>query len=218
MQSRRRRNPYPHTWEIPLAVTVALALLLVIGLHVGRGVANLMAGNRWLFVDRAELLTSLPAILAGRADAGLAGLPSPASPQLLWWSLFVVEALVLVISGLVLWAGWGRWGSSRIEGTATRAEADALMGIGRLRRHAPLIRPDLYASRGLLRRGSGSVACGGGIVRRIRPAEVGWRLGTSKHPRGGDLWVPWDRTAGVVGPQGSGKTLDLLVPARTWSR
>jgi type IV secretion system protein VirD4 len=25
--------------------------------------------------------------------------------------------------------------------------------------------------------------------------------------------VPWDRTAGVVGPQGSGKTLDLLVPA-----
>jgi type IV secretion system protein VirD4 len=25
--------------------------------------------------------------------------------------------------------------------------------------------------------------------------------------------VPWDRTAGVIGPQGSGKTLDLLVPA-----
>jgi len=27
------------------------------------------------------------------------------------------------------------------------------------------------------------------------------------------MWVPWDRTAGVVGPQGSGKTLDLLAPA-----
>lgn len=25
--------------------------------------------------------------------------------------------------------------------------------------------------------------------------------------------MPWDRTAGVIGPQGSGKTLDLLVPA-----
>jgi type IV secretion system protein VirD4 len=25
--------------------------------------------------------------------------------------------------------------------------------------------------------------------------------------------VPWDRTAGVIGPQGSGKTLDLLTPA-----
>ncbi len=27
------------------------------------------------------------------------------------------------------------------------------------------------------------------------------------------MWVPWDRTAGVIGPQGSGKTLDLLTPA-----
>jgi type IV secretion system protein VirD4 len=26
-------------------------------------------------------------------------------------------------------------------------------------------------------------------------------------------WVPWDRTTGVIGPQGSGKTLDLLIPA-----
>ena len=25
--------------------------------------------------------------------------------------------------------------------------------------------------------------------------------------------MPWDRTAGVIGPQGSGKTLDLLTPA-----
>ena len=50
-------------------------------------------------------------------------------------------------------------------------------------------------------------------MRRLRPAEVGWRLGTAKEPRGGELWVPWDRTAGVVGPQGSGKTLDLLAPA-----
>ena len=31
--------------------------------------------------------------------------------------------------------------------------------------------------------------------------------------RGGELWVPWDRTTGVIGPQGSGKTLDLLAPA-----
>jgi type IV secretion system protein VirD4 len=50
-------------------------------------------------------------------------------------------------------------------------------------------------------------------MRRLRPNEVGWRLGTAKEPHGGELWVPWDRTAGVVGPQGSGKTLDLLAPA-----
>jgi pantothenate kinase-related protein Tda10 len=47
----------------------------------------------------------------------------------------------------------------------------------------------------------------------FKPAEVGWRLGRAYEPRGGELWVPWDRTTGVIGPQGSGKTLDLLAPA-----
>jgi type IV secretion system protein VirD4 len=48
---------------------------------------------------------------------------------------------------------------------------------------------------------------------RFDPHDVGWRIGTAHEPRGVDLWVPWDRTAGVIGPQGSGKTLDLLTPA-----
>lgn len=48
---------------------------------------------------------------------------------------------------------------------------------------------------------------------RMNPRDVGWRIGTAHEPRGGDLWVPWDRTSGVIGPQGSGKTLDLLTPA-----
>ena len=50
-------------------------------------------------------------------------------------------------------------------------------------------------------------------MKRFEPTEVGWRLGVAHEPRGGQLWVPWDRTAGVIGPQGSGKTLDLLIPA-----
>ncbi|PKQ24863.1 MAG: hypothetical protein CVT65_00640 [Actinobacteria bacterium HGW-Actinobacteria-5] len=45
------------------------------------------------------------------------------------------------------------------------------------------------------------------------PSQVGWRIGRAVEPRGSDLWCPWDRTAGVIGPQGSGKTLDLLTPA-----
>lgn len=43
--------------------------------------------------------------------------------------------------------------------------------------------------------------------------QTGWRLGRSSVPRGVELWVPYDRTTGVYGPQGSGKTLDLLTPA-----
>jgi type IV secretion system protein VirD4 len=45
------------------------------------------------------------------------------------------------------------------------------------------------------------------------PSQMGWRLGRAHEPRGGELWCPWDRTCGVIGPQGSGKTLDLLTPA-----
>ncbi|MCC2592545.1 TraM recognition domain-containing protein [Tessaracoccus sp. OS52] len=48
---------------------------------------------------------------------------------------------------------------------------------------------------------------------RFNPTDVGWRIGRSKLPRGVELWQPWDRTAGVIGPQGSGKTLDILTPA-----
>jgi len=50
-------------------------------------------------------------------------------------------------------------------------------------------------------------------ARRFDPAGVGWRLGRSTGPGRAELWVPYDRTAGVYGPQGSGKTLDLLTPA-----
>jgi type IV secretion system protein VirD4 len=46
----------------------------------------------------------------------------------------------------------------------------------------------------------------------FNPTEVGWLLGRAHEPRGGQLWVPWDRTTGVIGPQGSGKTLDMLTP------
>lgn len=48
---------------------------------------------------------------------------------------------------------------------------------------------------------------------RVTPGDVRWRIGVAHEPRGGELWQPWDRTAGVIGPQGSGKTLDLLIPA-----
>ncbi|MHA3700731.1 type IV secretory system conjugative DNA transfer family protein [Jatrophihabitans sp. YIM 134969] len=45
------------------------------------------------------------------------------------------------------------------------------------------------------------------------PADVGWRIGRSQSPRGVELWSRYDRTTGVYGEQGSGKTLDVLAPA-----
>jgi len=49
------------------------------------------------------------------------------------------------------------------------------------------------------------------VKRELR--QLGWRLGRSASPRGVELWVRYDRTTGVYGAQGSGKTLDLLAPA-----
>lgn len=48
---------------------------------------------------------------------------------------------------------------------------------------------------------------------RIEPHQLGWPIGVASEPHAGALWCPWDRTCGVIGPQGSGKTLDLLTPA-----
>lgn len=64
MQRSRRATPYPLTWEIPAAVA-GLLLLLVLGAQIGRSVANLIAGAGWRFVDRTDLVTTVPALLRG---------------------------------------------------------------------------------------------------------------------------------------------------------
>jgi type IV secretion system protein VirD4 len=50
-------------------------------------------------------------------------------------------------------------------------------------------------------------------VAAVALEALGWRLGRSRVPYGVECWIPSDRTAGVYGPQGSGKTLDILAPA-----
>ena len=50
-------------------------------------------------------------------------------------------------------------------------------------------------------------------MKRLDPRQLGWPIGVAAEPHAGPLWCPWDRTCGVIGPQGSGKTLDLLTPA-----
>ena len=52
MQRERRRDPYPWTWEIPVAVILATLFVIVIGIQLGRSVANLLAGAGWTWPDR----------------------------------------------------------------------------------------------------------------------------------------------------------------------
>jgi len=146
MQRSRRTNPYPVTWEIPVALSIATLLLLVLGVQVGRSVANVLTGNGWHFVDRAQLFSSVGGIFAGSADAGLTGVQHPAGPRLLWSCIGFLELVVLVACMVALKWGLDRWGPGRLQGMATRSEAEALLGTTRLRKHARVIRPDLYGA------------------------------------------------------------------------
>jgi hypothetical protein len=61
-----------------------------------------------------------------------------------------------------------------MRGMASSGGAERLLGVTHLRRVRAVVRPDEYGKR---------------------------RLGRAHEPRGGQLWVPWDRTTGVIGPQ-----------------
>ena len=186
-----------------VAVTVAVLLVLSLGVHLGRAIANRAAGAGWHFPDRSDLFTSLPKLLGGDPAAGLTATVGPlATPASLTAWILVVDLVILALLVVTVRVGLRRWGPGRMHGMASPAEAERLLGISRARRNVTLVRPDLHPNQ---RRFS--------VAARLDPQTVGWRLGSGHEPRGGQLWVPWDRTAGVIGPQGSGKTLDLLTPA-----
>ena len=146
MQRSRRTTPYPFTWEIPVGIVLAVLLALVLALQAGRSVANLVAGNGWVFVDRVALFSTLGPLLSGEADAGLSAVIRPASVELLWTCIGIVELLVIVVIGWAVKLGLDRWGPARLRGMATATQAEALLGRARLRRHAKVIRPDLYGA------------------------------------------------------------------------
>jgi hypothetical protein len=143
MQQSRRSTPYPYTWEAPLTATITVVLTLVVAAHTARTLANVFAGAGWDFSPHAALFTALPGILGGDARAGLDPGAS-ASPALLYTCLVVVEVVTVTLIVWAVIAGMRQWGPARVRGMATRAEADTLLGLGRLRKVAPVVRPDLH--------------------------------------------------------------------------
>ncbi len=143
MQQSRRTTPYPYTWEIPLTATLTVVLTLVLAAHTARALANVFAGAGWDFTPQAELFTALAGILGGDARAGL-GPGASASPALLYTCLVLVEVIAVVLIVWAVIAGMRQWGPARVRGMATRAEADTLLGLQRLRSVAPVVRPDLH--------------------------------------------------------------------------
>ena len=147
-QRSRRQDPYPWTWEMPLAVILAVFVLISFGVHLGRAVANVLAGSDWRFPSRVNLFSSLPAVLRGDAGAGLVDLHEPvASPSSLLVCVAATELILLATTVLLIKFGLDRWGPERTKGLASRGEAEKLLGVTRLRRGRRIIRPDLYGKR-----------------------------------------------------------------------
>ena len=146
MQQDRRTTPYPHTWEIPLTGAMVTGLVLVLAAHLARSTANGLSGTGWALPPQAELFSSLPALLGGDSRAGLT--PGPgAAPALLYTCLALTEVLAIA---LLVWAGRvvaRACGPGRVRGMATRTQSQAMLGPSRLRRVAPVVRPDRYGPR-----------------------------------------------------------------------
>ncbi|MGY1631894.1 type IV secretory system conjugative DNA transfer family protein [Geodermatophilus sp. SYSU D01186] len=196
-----RADVGPASWEIPVAAALTWSAAAALLLPAGRAAAAALAGGGWVWPDgAAALVSSVGGLLTGDATAGLDAGQAAAVPSsaLVYGVTAAVLGLFVAVSGGAAWAAHRRLGGP--SGMATRGEVTDVLGRARLRRVAPVVRPDLAPAR---RRGA----------RRVAEPEVGWRLGRAAVPAAGELWVPFDRTTGVYGPQGSGKTLDLLAPA-----
>lgn len=138
MQRERRHNPYPWTWEIPVGVACAVLLVLAVGVHLGNGLAHLTSGQGWTWPVQSQLFASIPAVLSSASTTSPVGVHA-----------WVVAVELLLIGGLAwaLVAGWHRWGPSRLKGVATRDQAEQVLGVTRLRKVAPIVRPDLHSVR-----------------------------------------------------------------------
>jgi len=136
MQRARRHNPYPLTWEIPLGIACAVLLTLAVGVHLGNALAHLTAGHTWTWPQPRDLFASIPIILTGPSAA-------PTVNPGVW--IVTVELLLTASLGWVGYLVWQHWGPNRLKGMATAEQAEQVLGIRRLRKVAPIVRPDLHS-------------------------------------------------------------------------
>lgn len=145
LQTDRRRDPYPLTWEIPVGAATMTLLLAALGVQMGRSLAHWTAGGGWVWPRSRALFTSLGAVLSGSVTAGLDPAPVPAaSPVVVIGWIVAVEVILgaLQLTALVLLLR--RWGPGRMHGMATPQQTRSTLGPARLRRDRATIRPDLY--------------------------------------------------------------------------
>ena len=145
--ARPNRDPYPFTWEIPVALIAACGVVIAGGVHLGRAIACLVAGEGFRWPRSTEFFGSLSGVLTGDPSAGLAEAVTGVPPGLLVATIIVTEVCVVAVLGWVGYELVSRWGPTAPKGMATTTEAERLLGRSRLFRSRRIVRPDLYGAR-----------------------------------------------------------------------
>lgn len=145
-----RADVPPTTWEMPAAAAMTWLVAAAALLPGGRGAAALVFGGGWVWPAGSDaLLDSIGGLFTGDVGAGLSAgdaalLPGAAAVYA------VIGGGVLLLISVTAWAGllWRRnFGSGSRTGMADRAEVEAVLGLGRLRKVRGVICPDLYPRR-----------------------------------------------------------------------
>ncbi len=182
------RQPSTGT-DVALAGLVGAAGLAGV-LYAGAAGSAWLAGHR---VPHGQLLSGFVAF-AHLGDPSLAW-GAPVGPATIYWS---VTAFTLAVAGVVAYGGWRLWRSARMsgrsgdpshaDGLATRAEVRRAAGAKVLLARSATLRPSM---------------------RRPRPGDVGYRLGTARRV---GCWASVEDSTLVLGPPRSGKGMNLVIP------
>ena len=150
----QRRDPQPMSrgGELALVIAAGALLLLALAALVGLGLASAVWGSGWVWPRGSDTIGAvLGGIMAGHPGAGLPG-PLQAhvpGPAVVYSAVAGTELLTLTVTGTagVLFWRYHRPGDAR-RGMATRAEAEQVLGLSRLRLSKAIIRPDLHGPHG----------------------------------------------------------------------
>lgn len=141
MTEAQHEDGYAWTWEPAVGILVAVSLFALLAVQAGRSLTLAAVGAGWHWPPSAALVTSSWGILTGDLHAGLATAGDRGVVEVAWavaGSLFIAALVAATILALRVTAG------RRFKGMASSGQAEQLLGLGRLRAHRAVIRPDLY--------------------------------------------------------------------------
>lgn len=140
MRDIQHEEGYAWTWEPAAAVALLVVVSAWLSVQTGRSVALFLTGQGWWWPSDQATISSTWGVIAGDVYAGLQ-LSGESGPILAWILALVMLANLGYAIGFITVRIVA---TQKDKGWASRAHAEELLGITRLRKTRKIIRPDLY--------------------------------------------------------------------------